>query len=49
MPETIVGTKNPEHLAENVEAAEAGVLPPKIYAEAKRRLDEAGQKAEMMQ
>lgn len=38
----IVGTMNPEHLAENVQAAEAGPLPPDIYAEATRRLDAAG-------
>ncbi len=39
---TIVGTKNPAHLAANVGAAEVGPLPPDRYAEAKRRLDEAG-------
>lgn len=35
---TIVGTSNPEHLAQNVAAAEAGPLPPELYAEAKQRL-----------
>jgi len=39
---TIVGTKNPAHLAANVRAAEVGPLSPDRYAEAKRRLDEAG-------
>jgi len=38
---TIVGTKNPEHLAVNVEAAERGALASDIYTEAKRRLDAA--------
>ena len=44
MHTTIVGTMNPEHLAENLRAAEAGPLPPNMYAEAKRRLDAAGEK-----
>lgn len=35
---TIVGTANPEHLAQNVEAARRGPLPPELYAEARRRL-----------
>ena len=35
---TIVGTQNPDHLRENVEAARRGPLPPDTYAEAKRRL-----------
>jgi aryl-alcohol dehydrogenase-like predicted oxidoreductase len=39
---TIVGTLRPEHLAENLRAAEAGPLPPDVYAEARRRLDAAG-------
>ena len=39
---TIVGTKNPEHLAENVAAAHRGGLPRDTYEEAKRRLDAAG-------
>lgn len=38
----IVGTKDPEHLAENVAAAERGPLPPEVYEEAKNRLDAAG-------
>ena len=37
----IVGTRNPEHLRENVEAARRGPLAADVYAEAKRRLDEA--------
>ena len=43
MHTTIVGTKSPEHLAENIKAAQAGALPPSIYEEAKRRLAAAGQ------
>jgi aryl-alcohol dehydrogenase-like predicted oxidoreductase len=43
MDTTIVGTLRPEHLAENVRAAEAGPLPADVYAEAKRRLAAAGQ------
>lgn len=39
---TIVGTKNPDHLAENVAAAQRGPLPTSTYEEAKRRLDLAG-------
>ncbi len=35
---------NPDHLAENLRAAEAGPLPPEVYAEAKRRLDNTGEK-----
>lgn len=38
----IVGTLNPEHLAENLRAVEKGALAPDTYAEAKRRLDAAG-------
>lgn len=41
MSTNIVGTKNPEHLAQNVAAAIKGPLPAEIYAEAKRRLDSA--------
>jgi aryl-alcohol dehydrogenase-like predicted oxidoreductase len=39
---TIVGTKNPEHLADNLRFAAKGALAPDVYAEAKRRLDSAG-------
>lgn len=35
---TIVGTRNPAHLAGNIEAAARGPLPADIYEEAKRRL-----------
>ena len=42
----IVGTSNPMHLADNVRAAKAGPLPSDVYAEAKRRLDEAGERPE---
>jgi aryl-alcohol dehydrogenase-like predicted oxidoreductase len=38
---TIVGTLNPEHLAENVAAVKKGALPEDVYAEAKRRLASA--------
>ncbi|MBI3625739.1 MAG: aldo/keto reductase, partial [Candidatus Rokubacteria bacterium] len=41
---TIVGTMNPDHLAQNLRAAEAGPVPPDVYAEAKRRLDALGEK-----
>jgi aryl-alcohol dehydrogenase-like predicted oxidoreductase len=41
---TIVGTLNPDHFQDNVRAAGAGPLPADVYAEAKRRLSEAGEK-----
>jgi len=41
MSTNIVGTKNPEHLKQNVEAAARGPLPADVYAEVKRRLDSA--------
>ena len=41
MDTTIVGTLRPEHLAENVRAAEAGPLPQDVYDEAKQRLQRA--------
>lgn len=40
---TIVGTLYPEHLEENVAAAMRGPLPADVYAEAKKRLTEAGE------
>lgn len=40
---TIVGTKNPDHLRENVAAAGRGPLPAQVYEEAKRRLAAVGQ------
>ncbi|MAU12635.1 MAG: aldo/keto reductase [Anaerolineaceae bacterium] len=43
---TIVGTVNPAHLAENIAMAEKGPLPADVYAEAKKRLDAAGQSPE---
>jgi aryl-alcohol dehydrogenase-like predicted oxidoreductase len=43
---TIVGTLNPDHLRDNVEVASKGGLPADVYAEAKRRLDEAGHRPE---
>ncbi len=42
---TIVGTKNRDHLAENVAAARKGPLPHDTYAEARRRLDAVGVRA----
>jgi aryl-alcohol dehydrogenase-like predicted oxidoreductase len=41
---TIVGTLNPDHLAENIAIAQKGALPADVYAEAKKRLDAAGEK-----
>src|SRR5581483_2750460 len=38
---TIVGTINPAHLQDNLNAARKGPLPPDVYAEAKRRLEAA--------
>ena len=43
---TIVGTSNPDHLHDNIEAAMKGPLPPELVTEAKRRLDDAGAIAE---
>ncbi len=43
---TIVGTLMPDHLRENVAIAQRGPLPQDVYAEAKRRLDKAGQTPE---
>jgi aryl-alcohol dehydrogenase-like predicted oxidoreductase len=39
---TIVGTANPAHLHDNVAILRKGPLPAALYAEAKRRLAEAG-------
>ncbi len=39
---TIVGTINPDHLQDNLNALLAGPLPADVYDEAKRRLAEAG-------
>ncbi len=41
MTTTIVGTANPQHLADNVAAAKKGPLPADQYEDAKRRLDRA--------
>ena len=38
----IAGTLKPEHLQENVEAAQRGALPADVYEEAKRRLEGVG-------
>ncbi|MDD5260516.1 MAG: aldo/keto reductase [Methylacidiphilales bacterium] len=43
---TIVGTLQPEHLKENVAIACKGALPADVYAEAKKRLDAAGERPE---
>jgi hypothetical protein len=37
---------NPTHLNENVAIAEKGPLPADVYAEAKKRLDAAGERSE---
>ena len=42
MATTIVGTINPDHLRDNVDALLKGPLPNDIYAEAKRRLEAGG-------
>ena len=39
---TIVGTINPDHLQDNIDALLKGPLPREIYEEAKKRLAEAG-------
>ena len=39
---TIIGTKNLDHLRDNVAAAQKGPLPADVVAEAKRRLDATG-------
>lgn len=39
---TIVGTLDPDHVAQNVAAASKGPLPAGVYNEAKRRLAAAG-------
>lgn len=41
----IVGTTRSGHLQENLAAVRRGPLPPDLYAEAKRRLDAAGERA----
>lgn len=44
MHTTIVGTLNPDHLADNVRAADKGPLDQSTYEEAKKRLSNAGEK-----
>ena len=46
MHTTIVGTLNPDHLAQNVATAAKGPLSADVYAEAKKRLEAAGEKPE---
>jgi aryl-alcohol dehydrogenase-like predicted oxidoreductase len=41
MDTNIVGTVNPAHLQDNINALQQGPLPPDLYAEAKRRLEAA--------
>lgn len=41
----IVGTLDPAHLADNLRAVDAGPLSAEVYAEAKQRLDRAGERA----
>jgi aryl-alcohol dehydrogenase-like predicted oxidoreductase len=43
MSTTIVGTKNPDHLAENLRIAQKGELSKDVYEEAKRRLQAAAE------
>lgn len=43
MHTTIVGTLNPAHLQQNVDAVERGALPDDVYTEAKKRLTAIGQ------
>lgn len=42
MNTNIVGTINPAHLQDNIDALLQGPLPPDVYTEAKRRLDAVG-------
>ena len=46
MHTTIAATRNPAHFVENLKAAEAGPLPGDVYAEAKQRLSDAGERPE---
>jgi aryl-alcohol dehydrogenase-like predicted oxidoreductase len=43
---TIVGTRDPVHLHQNIEAALKGALPEDLMREAKQRLDRAGSRSE---
>lgn len=43
---TIVGTRDPAHLQQNIEAALKGPLPEDVMREAIRRLDQAGSQSE---
>jgi aryl-alcohol dehydrogenase-like predicted oxidoreductase len=43
---TIVGTRNPEHLRQNLAAAAKGPLPEGVVAESKRRLEAVGSNPE---
>jgi aryl-alcohol dehydrogenase-like predicted oxidoreductase len=41
----VVGTANPDHLADNISAASRGPLPAPLYDEARQRLTAAGEAA----
>jgi aryl-alcohol dehydrogenase-like predicted oxidoreductase len=43
---TIVGTRDPVHLRQNIEVALKGALPEDVMREAMRRLDQAGSRSE---
>ena len=43
---TIVGTRDPAHMRQNIEAALRGPLPEDVMREAMRRLDQAGSHSE---
>ncbi|MEQ1888921.1 MAG: aldo/keto reductase [Alphaproteobacteria bacterium] len=43
---TIIGTKNPDHLKDNLAAARNGPLPADVFSEAKRRLDATASRPE---
>ncbi|MBT3275643.1 MAG: aldo/keto reductase [Spirochaetales bacterium] len=46
MHTTIVGTKNPNHLDDNLRAIEAGKLSDEVYEKAKKKLSAAGENPE---
>ena len=45
---TIVGTRNPQHLAENLKAVEVGPLSEDVFEQVKRRVEAVGQVPEMV-
>jgi aryl-alcohol dehydrogenase-like predicted oxidoreductase len=46
---TIVGTRSPDHLRDNIGFAKKGPLAPSVVAEAKRRLADAGSRPEPLE